>query len=268
MSKENKVSPKFKSSLHLKINLSETEFSQILNKATTNSGIYLNNSNTNNNNINKNYIDSFVSENLFRNINENNKIILCGNLNSLQTILPDNIEIANKLKYELNDLAILLNNKKRFYYELIFKFESLFEYEILKKTINGYFYHLNDKNIFLVFENNLFGSFEEGENDKNKFYKVLIKSEKDLLIEELITLINKIFNIDLEKNIVLTNKFSLVNRIPDKGYYRKYVDLFYKYYDKNIILFFSDVYKFNFNNLLIEEYLVSEAIVNMLNEKK
>lgn len=262
MTKENRVSSNFKSSLHLKINLSENEFSENLNKATIDSGIYVNT------NTNKNYIDTFVSENLFRNTNENNKIILCGNLNSLQTILPENIEIANKLKYELNDLAILLNNKKRFYYEFIFLFNSLFDYEKFKKTVNGYFYHLNERNIFFLFENNLFGSFVDGEDDKNKFYKVLVKSEKDMLVEDLIGIINRIFKIDFSQNIVLTNKFALANRTPDKGYYRKYVDLFYKYYDKNVVLFLSDVYKFNFNNLLIEEYLVSEAIVNLLNEKK
>jgi predicted nucleotidyltransferase len=249
--------------LHLKIKLSESEFSQSLQKATSDSGIYVDS-----NNANKNYIDTFISENLLRNVNENNKIILCGNLNSLQTILPENIEITNKLKYELNHLGILINNKKRFYFEFIFKFESLFEYEKFKKKVDGYFYHLKDKNVFFLFENYLFGSFVEGKNDNERFYKLLIKSEKDILVEELISLIKSIFDSDFTQNIVLSNKFAVNNSIPDKGYYRKYVDLFYKYYDKNIILFFTDVYKFNFNNLLIEEYLVSEAIVNLLNERK
>lgn len=284
MTKDNRVLGEFKNALHLKLNFSEAEFSDILNKATNNIGVYINNVN-NSNGINNNYnipnkasghnhysytsIDPFICDNLIKNLNQNNKIFFCGNINSIQNILPDSNSIANKLKYDLNDLNILLNNKRKFYYEIVLNFRSIFDYENFQKKVNGYFYHYKDKNIFFILKNNLFKSvFDDEKNPDYNYYKIIVKADKDYEIEEILRIFNSIFKQDIEQTIVLTNKFTSVSKIPDKGYYRKYVDLFYKYFDQNIILFFSDIYKFNFNNLLIEEYLVSEAVANLLNEKK
>jgi len=266
MTREIRVSQKFNSALHLKLNLSENEFCHIINKATNNLGIYINNSEFKR--TNGLSMDSFIAEDLFKNINQNSKVILCGNINSLQSSLPENIDISNKLKYDLNDLQIMLNLKKRYYFELILRFESTFDYEQFQKDINGYFYHLKEINIFVLFQNNLFGSFVESEKYNSKFIKMIVKSETDISFNNMISSLDKIFKYEINKKIVLVNRFSNNYKIPDKGYYRKYVDLFYKYFDKNVILFFSDIYKFNFNNLLIEEFLMGEAIVKLMDEKK
>ncbi len=265
LSRDNRiVSPNFKSALHIKLNLAEKEFSEILNKTINDNGIYLYNDRNN-----ENYLDSLICENLFKNANDNNKIILCGNMNSLSNILPENNDITKKLKYEINDINIFLSNKKNIYFEFILKFDSVCDYNSFQKLINGYYYYFKEKNMFFMFDINLFGSFLETESESHKYYKVIIRSERDFGIDEILCFFKNIFKYDISKKLILSNKFCIVNKIPNKGYYRKYVDLFYKYYDKNIILFFSDIYLFNFNNLLIEEYLVSEAIVNLImNEKK
>ena len=266
MSKENKVMGNFKNSLHLKLNYTETEFSEILSKAAVNeNGIYLN----------KNTIEPFILDNLVKNSNSSNKLIFCGKLNSIINILPDNM---SKLKYDLNDLNLLVNSKRKYFYEFILKFSSNAEYEIYTKKINGYFYHFKEKNIYFIFDNLLFGTYIEGFGKKTsedinigsvdyKYYKFIVKSEKEYDVEEIIKLFENIFSYKISEKIILSNKFSNVSKIPDKGFYRKYVDLFYKYSEMNIFLFFSDIYNFNLNNLMIEEYLVSEAIINLINNK-
>jgi hypothetical protein len=254
MSKDIRINKEIKNSFHLKINYSEEEFSNLINSSCENMNIFLN----------KKPIDSSIIENLLNITNKSNRLIFCGNLDDIKNNLPENkLNIFNKLKYDLNDLDLFLEKNKKFYYEFLLKFEDNYTYENFKKKTKGYFYQFQERNIFFIFQNNLFGEFME-----NGYYKILIKTDEEFQRDTLINLFKKIFDYDLKENIIFCNKIIVDNKSPIKGYYNKYVDLFFKYFDKNIILFFSDPYKFNFNNLLIEEFMISEGILNLLEEGK
>ena len=254
MSKDIRLDKDFKNAFHLKINSSEEEFCNLINSSCENMNIFLN----------KKSIDSTIIENLLNNSNKSNRLIFCGNLDDIKNNLPDSkLNISNKLKYDLNDLDLFFEKNKKFYYEFLLRFEDNNSYENFKKKTKGYFYHFQERNIFFIFQNNLFGEFME-----NGYYKILIKTDEEFHRDYLIDLFKKIFEYDLMENVLLCNKIIVENKSPLKGYYNKYVDLFFKYFDKNIILFFSDAYKFNFNNLIIEEFMISEGILNLLEEGK
>ena len=253
MNKDIRPKGEFKNSYHVKINSSQEDFSNLINYTCEKMDIF----------HNKNFVDSAIIENLFNKKNQLNRLIFCGNLENIKNNLPENVNISNKLRYDLYDLDLLLEKNKKYYYEFVLKFEDNNEYENFKKKTNGYFYHFQEKNIFFIFQNNLFGEFMEKD-----YYKIIIKTDKEYKRETLINFFDKIFEYNIKENILLCNKFSIENKSPLKGYYFKYVELFYKYFEQNIILFFSDSYKYNINNLMIEEFMISEGILNLIEDGK